>query len=76
MKETKKRSIAKAVSWRMVALVAGSITTYMVLGNLKTSIEVMIWANIVSTIVYYIHERVWSNISYGSSERHTDELSK
>lgn len=65
MKETKKRSIVKAISWRMIALVAGSITTYVVLGDLKTSIKVMIWANIVSTIVYYVHERTWNNISYG-----------
>lgn len=67
MKETKKRSIVKAASWRLVALVAGLITTYIVLGDIKTSIHVMIWANIVSTIVYYVHERVWSNISYGKT---------
>lgn len=75
MIESRKRSVVKAISWRMAALIAGSITTYAVLGDLKTSIRVMIWANIVSTIVYYIHERFWSNIHYGR-KRHDDKPSR
>lgn len=63
--ETRRRSVVKAISWRIVAMIAGTITTYIVTRDFDASVEIMIWANIVSTFVYYIHERFWADMGYG-----------
>jgi len=64
--ETKKRSVAKAVSWRVLAslttfIISWAITGSLVLGLGIASIE--FWAKL---ILYYGHERLWNAINWGS----------
>lgn len=54
--ETHKRSIIKSITWRVIATL---IAAYWV------GFEVAILMNIVQTIAYYIHERIWVNINWG-----------
>lgn len=62
------RSIAKSVSWRIVA----SVTTFVIMyistdGNVNVElIGLIVGADaIVKMIIYYFHERVWENIRWG-----------
>ena len=54
--DTHARSITKAITWRVIATV---IAAYW------AGWEAAILMNIVQTIAYYFHERVWANINWG-----------
>ncbi len=54
--ETHKRSIVKSITWRAIATL---IAAYWV------GFEIAILMNIVQTIAYYIHERLWVHINWG-----------
>lgn len=63
--ETKRRSLAKSLSWRFLA---GIITTLVVLsitGRLQFAAEVGLIDTLVKLLVYFFHERAWNRINYG-----------
>lgn len=62
MPDTKKRSIIKGLVWRGIAIVASFTVAIAVTGTLTTSIELTVWGNVVSAILYYFHERLWARI--------------
>lgn len=57
--ESHKRTIARAVSWRIIATLVTAIWA---------GWEGAILANIVLTILHYIHERVWLKIIWGKEQ--------
>jgi sulfate adenylyltransferase large subunit len=63
--ESRTRSAAKAVSWR----VAGSLDTFMVTAlvtrNLHIAGGVALAEVLTKTVLYYIHERAWTLIPWG-----------
>lgn len=61
--ETKKRSLAKAISWRFVAIV----NSWMILmANFVTSNFLnAILMNITGFFLFYFFERIWNKINYG-----------
>lgn len=61
--ETKKRTLLKTISWRMVAI----LNSFLVLTVNITDSNFWnaIYMNITGFIIYYIFDRVWSNINYG-----------
>jgi uncharacterized membrane protein len=54
--ETHKRTIARAVVWRIVATLVTAIWA---------GWSGAIMANIVLTVLHYIHERAWLKIKWG-----------
>ncbi len=63
--ETRRRSVAKSLSWRFLA---GIITTLVVLtitGRLQFAAEVGTIDTLVKLLVYFFHERAWNKIDYG-----------
>jgi len=60
MKESKKRSFTKTISWRVIAI----INSYVVLVSLFTDDPFWnaIIMNVTGAVMYYIHERFWNNI--------------
>lgn len=65
-KETKKRSIYKALSWRVIAL----LNSWMVLGLSFTTSNFLnaLTMNIIGFFLYFIFERMWNKIKYGKIE--------
>lgn len=65
--ETKKRSIYKAVSWRVVAL----MNSWIVLSLSFT--ESNFWnaftMNVIGFFLYFIFERIWNKIKYGRIDK-------
>ena len=55
MMETHKRTIARAISWRIVATLVTAIWT-----GLSGAIVI----NIFMTLAHYIHERLWLKIDW------------
>lgn len=64
IKETKKRTIFKTITWRMVAIV----NSWMVLVFVQdphTNFTKALIMNITGFIVFYFFERIWAKIKYG-----------
>ena len=57
--ETHKRTIARAVCWRIIATVVTAIWA---------GWSGAIWANIVLTVLHYAYERPWLRIKWGAKE--------
>lgn len=63
--DTHKRSIAKTISWRVVATIITGVVTYFLTGRLDFAVTVGLADTLVKFLIYYAHERMWSRISYG-----------
>ena len=63
VKETKKRSLYKAISWRVVATLNSWIILTLVISDSNLMKAVIM--NITGFFVFYIFERIWSRIKYG-----------
>lgn len=63
--ETQKRSIAKTISWRIVATIITGVVTYFLTGRLDFAVAVSFADTGVKFFTYYAHERMWARISYG-----------
>jgi len=66
MEVTKKRHIAKTISYRVISTTIGIVVVWVVSGSLKVGTAFGIVELIYKPIQYYIHERVWYKwIKYG-----------
>ena len=63
--ESHKRSIAKALVWRIIAAAITALTVYVFTREAQLSIGVGIVDSAVKIFVYYAHERLWTRISFG-----------
>jgi uncharacterized membrane protein len=67
-KDSPQRSISKAISWRILASLTTFIIFYFTAGQ-KIAIEVItaaVGVEVISKmIIYYLHERLWTNIVWG-----------
>ena len=60
-----KRSLAKAMTWRIVAFLVTIIAIYIYTKDIKESLVVGISANVIKIFLYYIHERIWNRVRFG-----------
>ena len=63
--ETPKRSIAKTISWRVVATIITGGVTYFRTGRLDFAVTVGLADTGVKFFTDDAHERIWTRISYG-----------
>ena len=61
------RSIAKSVVFRIITVVMDLIVIYLLTHRFDVTIGVTILTNISSTVLYFLHERFWNNISWGKT---------
>ena len=64
-KITIQRSIAKTISYRVIVVILDFIAIYLFTGQIKVALWFTIVSNIYTTIVYFIHERIWDKIKWG-----------
>lgn len=64
VKETKKRTISKSITWRMVAIM-NSWTVLVLVTDAYSSLTKALIMNITGFVVFYVFERIWSKIKYG-----------
>ena len=65
MSEERKRSIAKGITWRLLASSATIAIVFIFTGSLKASFGVSLSEIFVKTSLYYLHERLWDRIRWG-----------
>lgn len=63
--ESHKRSIAKALSWRLIATVVTMAVAWVFTGTLDTALKIGILDTIIKLAAYYYHERVWIKLPFG-----------
>tara|TARA_B100001094_G_C17614866_1_gene523036 strand:- start:133 stop:357 length:225 start_codon:yes stop_codon:yes gene_type:complete len=65
MKELKRRSFTKVISWRITATLATIIISYLITGNTDIAMKIGAIEVIAKIVLQYIHERLWAKISFG-----------
>jgi len=64
-KETNFRSIAKGITWRVVATSTTMIIVYLFFGNLELAIATGLLETVAKIALYWGHEKVWQKVRWG-----------
>ena len=59
------RSLVKAVSWRLTGSVDTLVISFLITGKLKWALTISGVELFTKIGLYYAHERVWENLSFG-----------
>jgi|TARA_B000000532_G_C18733398_1_gene347885 uncharacterized membrane protein len=65
MKSHAKRSLAKTISWRVLATTDTFIISWFITGELFFAGAIASLEILTKTILYYLHERGWNKIRWG-----------
>ena len=63
--ESRRRSIAKALSWRALAVMITAFVAYLFTDNAAFAMKIGVADSVVKLLVYYLHERAWVRASFG-----------
>jgi len=69
-KERIKRTIVKSITFRALVILADGLIIYFITKSLVIATSVIIFSNIASTIIYYLHERAWNKVKWGKHKNH------
>ena len=70
-KSSRRRHLAKTVTWRIIASATTFSFVYIVFGDIKAASGIMVMESILKMVLYYLHERAW--FRYGNIGRTEDE---
>ena len=63
--DTTRRSLAKAVSWRILATLITGVIVYALTGKMEFAAKVGLADTTIKFAVYFGHERIWNMIKWG-----------
>jgi uncharacterized membrane protein len=61
-----KRSIVKALTYRIVIVCLDFLAIYVFTHRIEVAVGFMIISNIYTTVGYFVHERIWARIKWGT----------
>jgi len=67
--DSKKRHVAKTITWRIVGTIDTMILAWVISGNPIVGLQVGGAEVVTKMILYYLHERGWYKIDYGLKQR-------
>jgi len=59
------RTLAKAVAYRALSISADTVVAYLFTRSSLATFAIVVFVNGYSTLLYYIHERIWAHIHWG-----------
>ena len=59
------RSLVKTVVYRIIIIIMDFTVVYLLTKQVEIAFAFMIISNTYTSIVYYIHERIWNRIKWG-----------
>jgi uncharacterized membrane protein len=65
MIESHKRSIMKALTWRILGLIFTTAVAFLFTREAVLSAGIGISDSIIKLFGYYLHERIWNKINFG-----------
>ncbi len=72
--EAHSRSLAKAVSWRLVGGIDTFVIVWLATGQMKCAGVVFGVETVTKIVVYYVHERVWGWLLWRRSESPAERI--
>jgi uncharacterized membrane protein len=66
MEDTRKRSLIKAIVWRIICIIVSVVVTFLLSGKWDIAVAVGTIYNAITMILYYFHERLWNRIKWGT----------
>ena len=73
MSVTKSRSMMKAVCWRAIATLTGSMIVFFLYGEFEAVGKFILADITLKLLFYYAHERGWSMVKWGKILKPTPE---
>ena len=70
--EHHKRSIAKALLFQSIIILTDIVIIFLITHRTGVTVSIIILTNLVSAIIYFIHERAWNNIHWGKTKIEID----
>ena len=65
MSDSSIRTLAKTISWRIVATIATFIVSYLVSDDVSIAGTIAGSQILIHTTLYLIHERFWNKVTWG-----------
>ena len=72
--ETHRRSIVKAMSWRIIATLTTFLVAYFFTKEVVLAMSIGFADAIIKVAIYYSHERLWNRISFGRKKAKEDYM--
>ncbi|MBU4459937.1 MAG: DUF2061 domain-containing protein [Verrucomicrobia bacterium] len=63
--ELHRRSIVKAVTWRLMGTVGTCLVGWWVTGSLRTGLGISLVDSAIKVFGFYFHERAWHRVTWG-----------
>jgi uncharacterized membrane protein len=70
MAEKHTRSLAKAISWRVVGTLDTVLISFLLTGEATVAVSIGVVELFTKIALYYLHERAWARLSVGETEVH------
>ena len=67
--ESRKRHIAKTITWRFIGTLDTMVIAWIISGNPLTGLKIGFAEVLTKMLIYYFHERVWYKSNYGLEQR-------
>ncbi len=72
MMESRKRSLVKSLTWRIVCIAVSITTAYFLIGRIDVSVAIGTIYNGITMALYYFHERLWNMLGWGKTNNLVD----
>jgi len=72
--ESTRRSVAKALSWRIVATMITSAIVFLLTGKGEFAATIGLADTTVKFFIYFGHERLWNRIAYGREQKQPEYI--
>ncbi|MBI3698096.1 MAG: DUF2061 domain-containing protein [Acidobacteria bacterium] len=63
--ESKRRSVAKTVSYRLCAWIITALVAWALTGKISIAMQIGAIDGVIKLFGYFLHERLWARIRYG-----------
>ena len=74
MTETRFRSVAKAISWRIIASIITGLIVFLLTDSKIFAVEAGLADSLIKIFAYYLHERAWGRFNIGMAHHPLADL--
>jgi adenylylsulfate kinase len=68
--EARARTIIKTISWRVTATLTTIAIALAITGRIDVALQIGVIEVFLKMLIYYLHERLWTKMSFGTEEKH------
>lgn len=66
MEESRKRTIIKGITWRLVSSLQSFFVMLFFTENVSDTLKMIIIFNLSGFVLFYLHERIWNRSKWGT----------